>query len=138
MNPLDAFFGLQVQAQKAVIAVLLVLLLCVAIAGGGATLYYWADAKSARADAATAAGDLVVERANVKACRTAITNQNAAVDGLAAQSKATLAAAEAALRAATADAAKNRKRADDILAAKPDDPADLCASALTLYRRSTR
>lgn len=130
---IDAILGLEGQVQRAVIAALLVALALAIIAGGAGTLYYRAEAAEAREELTRCAGDLALERANVKGLKDAIGVQNGAVEALESTAQAALAESAAAREAAALAAAEAQRRAGDIQARPPSDPSDMCRSALDLY-----
>lgn len=130
---IDQFFGLEAQVQRTAIIALLVALALSVLIGGGATLYYRADAAEAREATAKCAGALAVEQANVKGLKDAIGVQNGAVEALASTAQAALAESVEARKAAQRAAAEAQRRAGEIKQRPPSDPTDMCRSALDLY-----
>ena len=128
-----SFFQLEQQVQRAVIVALLVLLALAILIGGGATLYYRAEAAEAREELTRCAGDLAVEKANVGTLEEALGRQNTAVAAIQSEADKRVELSEQARKRAEAAAEKHRTAAAGIMAAKPADPNDLCGSALGLY-----
>ena len=135
---LGSFFQLEQQVQRAIIIALVVMLGLAVLVGGGATLYYRAEAADARLEAARCAADLAVEKANVVTLKGAVANQNKAVDALREETEKRVKDAEAARKRAEANAKVYEDRARGLMNATPDDANDLCGSALSLYRRSRK
>lgn len=131
---LGDFFGLDREIQRAVIIALLVLLALSLLGGVGGTLWYRAEAASARSESAQLAADLAVERANVAGCKAALGRQNEAVAAFKDQADRRVAEAEKHAQEARRLADAAARTAAGILAEKPVDPADLCGSAMALYR----
>ena len=134
--PIGSFFQLEQQVQRTIIIALVVMLGLAVLVGAVGILYYRAEAADARLEATRCAADLAVSQANVVTLKNGVANQNKAVDALRDETEKRVKDAEAARKRAEANAKVYEDRARGLMNATPDDPNDLCRSALSLYRRS--